>query len=168
MKNITPLSIFIADDDPMFRTALKQNLVGKFGNSVLIAVFETGEDLIRHMNQYPDLVILDYYLQDDSHRAKTGLSFLKTIHFRYPETQVYLMSAQKDIDKAVEVIKCGAEDYLTKDKAGFQAMNLIVEEKLIDMKLDGKLKMENTKWKLMLISPLFILIIIYLITRFYS
>src|SRR6516165_10302155 len=56
-----------------------------------------------------DLVITDLNLPGPS-----GLELLKTVRAEYPETAVLLMTAYGTVETAVQAMKCGAYDYLTK------------------------------------------------------
>ncbi len=56
----------------------------------------------------PDLVVIDLYLPDG-----TGLEFLDDLK-TYPEAEVIIMTGQGSINSAVEAMRGGAIDYLTK------------------------------------------------------
>jgi DNA-binding NtrC family response regulator len=57
----------------------------------------------------PDLVLTDIHMPD-----MDGLTLLAEIKARYPETIVIMMTAFSSIDSAVEAMRRGAEDYLSK------------------------------------------------------
>jgi DNA-binding NtrC family response regulator len=57
----------------------------------------------------PDLVLTDIHMPD-----LDGLALLGEIKDRYPETIVIMMTAFSSIDSAVEAMRRGAEDYLSK------------------------------------------------------
>jgi DNA-binding NtrC family response regulator len=57
----------------------------------------------------PDLVLTDIHMPDVD-----GLALLAEIKARYPETIVIMMTAFSSIDSAVEAMRRGAEDYLSK------------------------------------------------------
>jgi two-component system, OmpR family, response regulator len=62
MKNSTELSVFLVDDDKMFLTSLAHQLKTMFKSKTKIQAFTTGEECLKHLNENPDIIILDYYL----------------------------------------------------------------------------------------------------------
>jgi DNA-binding NtrC family response regulator len=59
--------------------------------------------------EVPDLVLTDIHMPD-----LDGLTLLAEVKARYPETIVIMMTAFSSIDSAVEAMRRGAEDYLSK------------------------------------------------------
>ncbi|MCY1021815.1 sigma-54-dependent transcriptional regulator [Pyxidicoccus sp. MSG2] len=57
----------------------------------------------------PDVVVLDRRLPDGD-----GIDFLPELRTQFPDTSVLLVTAHGDIANAVEAIKAGARDYLSK------------------------------------------------------
>ena len=76
-----------------------------------VSCFESGKELIKELYQKPDLVTLDYSLPDMS-----GEEVLSEIKAFDPSIQVIIISAQEKIGTAVELLKKGAYDYITKDE----------------------------------------------------
>ena len=56
-----------------------------------------------------DLVITDYRMDE-----MDGMQFLKKVKERWPDTDVMMMTAHGTIEIAVEAMKCGAIDFITK------------------------------------------------------
>jgi len=78
---------------------------------------------------HPDIALLDLKLPDGS-----GLDFLRTIREQIPEALVLMLSGYGNIDTAVEAIKQGAENFLTKPVDPDYL--LLTIEKLIKVKLN--------------------------------
>jgi len=103
-------NILVVEDDEMYSMFLTHYLDTNLGN-VNINVCQTGAEGLRQIKTaQPDVVILDYYLDDTN-----GMEILKTIKRLYPGIIVIVLSAQKKIETAVELLKEGAHAYLEKN-----------------------------------------------------
>ena len=71
--------------------------------------FDARTGLMLFEQEQPALTIVDYKLGRDH-----GLDILRRIRERNPEAQVVIMTGHGDIAVAVEAMKCGARDFLTK------------------------------------------------------
>lgn len=99
--------ILLVDDDTTFCLMLKTWLV-KRGFSVEDA-FSAESALKKIQSDYFDVVLTDLRLPD-----KDGIFLLKNIKQKHTGTQVILMTGYADIHTAVESIKSGAFDYVSK------------------------------------------------------
>ncbi|MBW2036127.1 MAG: sigma-54-dependent Fis family transcriptional regulator [Deltaproteobacteria bacterium] len=101
------LDIMVVEDGESQRVMLRDFLVKK-GHSVSEA--ENGDQAIRQIrNSYFDLVFLDYKMP-----GKNGLEILREIKRMNPEIDIVMMTAYGTIETAVEAMKAGAVDYITK------------------------------------------------------
>src|SRR5215468_8521931 len=99
--------ILIADDEPSNRNILSQELTHK-GYSVLVA--SDGREALRKVeSSRPDLIILDYMMPDLS-----GLEVLRELRKRENDTPVVMITAYGTMERAVEAIKEGAFDFITR------------------------------------------------------
>ncbi len=99
--------ILIIDDDASLRRVLEYNLQEE-GYEVQAA--SSGEEGLYLFGQsQPDLVITDMKMS-----GMDGLMVLKSIKERSPETLVMIITAFGTVDVAVEAMKSGAYDYITK------------------------------------------------------
>ncbi|HBT97425.1 MAG TPA: two-component system response regulator [Desulfobulbaceae bacterium] len=102
-----PLNILVVDDDTAHRNILRV-LLQEWGYATKEAV--DGEMAVALCKERPfDLVLMDVRMP-----KKTGLEALKEIKIHNPALPVLIMTAFSDIEAAVEAIKSGAYDYLTK------------------------------------------------------
>jgi len=99
--------ILIVDDEPSNRKILGQELVHK-GFAVDTAAGGT-EALRKIESTPPDLVILDYMMPDMS-----GLDVLKELRKKGNDTPVIMITAYGSVERAVEVMKAGAYDFITR------------------------------------------------------
>ncbi|WP_304473133.1 sigma-54 dependent transcriptional regulator [uncultured Desulfovibrio sp.] len=101
------LTILVADDDATHREMLG-TLLHEWGYAVGEAV--DGEQAVALCREQSfDLALMDVRMPQ-----KTGLEALKDIKAHNPALPVLIMTAFSDVAAAVEAIKAGAYDYLTK------------------------------------------------------
>jgi two-component system response regulator FlrC len=111
------LPILIVEDDRDLREALADTL-RLAGHTVLVA--EEGGMALEILAREPvGLVVSDVMM-----RPMDGHALLKAIKARWPEVPVLLMTAYGMIEKAVEAMRDGAANYLTKP---FEADRLLAE-----------------------------------------
>jgi DNA-binding NtrC family response regulator len=100
-------SILIIEDDKFFNKFLSECLSDKGYQVHAVATGSEGLEIVRNMR--PDLVLLDLMLPDVS-----GLDILGKIRDSYETPQVIMLTGYGSIETAIEAIKLGASDYLTK------------------------------------------------------
>lgn len=99
--------ILVIDDDTSLRRVLEYNLQEE-GYEVQTA--SSGEEGLYWFGQSrPDLVITDMKMP-----GMDGLMLLKSIKERSPDTLVIIITAFGTVDVAVDAMKAGAHDYITK------------------------------------------------------
>jgi DNA-binding NtrC family response regulator len=113
-KNIR---IFLVDDDALFLKSLEI----EFDNhaKVTIKKYSTGEKCLEHIDQQPDLIVLDFYLNSIDEKAMNGLETLDKIKAFNPNIPVIMLSSQDSIDIAVDCMKHNAYDYIVKSETAF-------------------------------------------------
>src|SRR5689334_12116520 len=99
--------IFVIDDDPDICSLLKRFL-SRYGFEVLET--HSGKKALNILETFvPDLVMTDFRLED-----MDGKALLIKIKEKYPRVPVIIITGYSDIKTAVEVMKLGAYDYVTK------------------------------------------------------
>ena len=99
--------ILVVDDDESLRRVMQMQLE-EAGYEVLVACQGAdGLNLIEDIT--PDLVITDLKMPGIS-----GLDLLRKLREAYPETTVIMITAFGTVSTAVEAMKAGAYDYITK------------------------------------------------------
>jgi len=105
---VETMKILVVDDEAPVREILKKGLSQLGGFSVEVA--QNGIEAIERIeNDVFDLVLTDMKMP-----GMDGLELLKTIKETRPEMMVILMTAYGSIETAVEAMKLGANDYITK------------------------------------------------------
>ncbi|MGD9034773.1 MAG: sigma-54 dependent transcriptional regulator [Desulfobacteraceae bacterium] len=117
MKNEN--SVLVVDDDPAHRTMLRTLLTG-WGYSILEA--DDGSTAIEKVHEQAfDLILMDIRMIKVS-----GLEALNEIKAFNPAIPVIIMTAYSSVETAVEALKSGAYDYLTKP-LDFDELRLAME-----------------------------------------
>jgi two-component system, OmpR family, response regulator len=117
--------IFIVDDNEMFNSMLTEHL--SENPAFQISSFETGEQCLKNLYQNPDLIILDYNLNDIHKEAANGLEILEEIKKHKSPAHVIMLSSQERYSIAAQTISKGAEQYVIKDDNAFSNIDKIVE-----------------------------------------
>ncbi len=101
------MKVLVVDDDATMREVLKMRLE-QWGLQVLLASgAQEATSLIE--SQHPDMVISDVIMPEIS-----GLELLRILIGEDAHRPVILITAHGSVDMAVEAIKLGAQDFLTK------------------------------------------------------
>jgi DNA-binding NtrC family response regulator len=124
MANSKGLRILFADDEPSLREFMRTELPG-LGHDVTIC--PDGAAAIKTLEKGPfDLALLDIKMPN-----KTGIEVLEQIKKISPSTEVVLLTGYASVDTAMQAVRLGAFDYLTKPckLAELEALLLRIQEK---------------------------------------
>jgi len=112
--------LFVVDDDPHYARLLSY----RFSKNPHFDVktFHTGEEVLRHLDERPQLIFLDIMMP-----GMDGIEVLSRIKEVLPEVPVVMVSAQGVIDVAIEAMKKGAYDYVTKGQDDLIKLDAIVQ-----------------------------------------
>src|SRR5437870_9952218 len=98
--------ILLVEDDRTIREAIELILT-KEGHGVV--AFRTAEEALEVAGPEPDVLISDYKLP-----GVNGIELVKRLKMRLPFLESIVITAFGSIDLAVDAIKQGASDFLTK------------------------------------------------------
>lgn len=101
------LLVLVVDDDPTIREALKMRVSAWGYESCAAEDMESAKEVLHERD--PDLVVADLVLPDVD-----DLELLEHLKEDDPDRPVILVTAHGSIDVAVEAMKRGARDFLTK------------------------------------------------------
>ena len=114
--------VLVVDDDSAHRTMLK-TLISGWGYDVSEA--DDGQSAIEAVHRRPfDLILMDIRMVRIS-----GIEALEEIRRLNPAIPIILMTAYASVETAVEALKKGAYDYLTKP-LDFDELRLVLERGL--------------------------------------
>lgn len=109
MKANRILKIYILEDDRWYGAMLEHHL--SLNPDYQVSKFENEQAFFKALIDVPDVVTLDCSLNE-----MVGSQVLKKIKQASPQTEVIIISGQKDIATAVSLLKAGAFDYIVKDE----------------------------------------------------
>src|SRR5213592_1957374 len=105
-ESARPLLLVVDDEEPVLRVV--ERLAARTGFDVIAC--GSGSDAMQALIRKPaDLAMVDLRMPDVN-----GLDLLRQIRAAVPSCEVILMTAYAAVDSAVEAIKLGAREYLTK------------------------------------------------------
>jgi len=98
--------IFIVDDQPSARKLISRWMGG---GDYEVREFADGVTFLEALKEDPDVVCLDIMMP-----GMDGVEVLKQVRTRAPDLPVIMVTAAESLDIAVEAMKQGAYDYITK------------------------------------------------------
>ncbi|MBW1911864.1 MAG: sigma 54-interacting transcriptional regulator [Deltaproteobacteria bacterium] len=135
MNSEKQTSILVVDDDPGHLTTLK-TIIRSWDYGV--ETVDDGAVAVEKVEEKPfDLILMDVRMAEMS-----GIEALKRIKSYNPAIPILIMTAYSSVESAVEAIKAGAYDYLTKP-LDFEVLRLTIE-RVLD---HAELKEENQALK---------------------
>ena len=109
--------ILIVDDDETVRASYRRSLEGMSCN---IALARDGEEALHTMEQNPfDVVLLDVRMP-----GIDGMSVLRTIKQKWPDSEVVIISGYPTMDSAKQAVRLGAYDYVAKPVGPREVINV--------------------------------------------
>lgn len=120
--------VLIADDDKDFRSILVRRAQG-LGLEIIEA--EDGEQAIEALrNESFDLMLLDLWMPKHS-----GLEVYQVSQEIDPELQAIVLTGSATLETAVEALRCGVYDYLTKPLESLAELDLAIKRALTHRRL---------------------------------
>ena len=109
--------ILVVDDEEVVRLSHIRTLASVHCN---VEVVKSGGEALRVMEQRPaDVVLLDLRMP-----GMDGMTVLKAIKQRWPETEVVIITGYPNIESAKEAVRLGAYDYLAKPLGPDEVINV--------------------------------------------
>jgi CheY-like chemotaxis protein len=115
--------IFVVEDSDIFRELISRfvedidsrEFIGK-NDKIEIESFRSGEDCLKAISKKPDIVLLDYYLDDNTGEKELidGLETLKQIKKYSPKSKIIAVTSQGDLWVSTQFYLWGASDYISK------------------------------------------------------
>ena len=156
-------TIFIVDDDPT-QAMMLQDYLGKY-STFTVNIFNSGEDCLKHLDQEPQIIFLDYNFELAGKNAMNGMEILKEIKARKPETEVVMFSGQDKIEVAVNTMKYGAFDYIVKSESAFHRSENVIFNIIRRLKLQGEASMYKKLTYVFAIAFVVLIIVILVLLK---
>ncbi len=135
LRKVKGLPVFIVEDNPTYSFMLTYHLREEFNFN--ISNFDSGEECLLNLEQQrPSIIILDYKLKN-----MDGVSVLQYVKRHYPEIYVIVLTEQKNIHTAIDIMKRGAFDYLQKSKTSLEELKCSIYKVFDDMDVSKQKKM---------------------------
>jgi two-component system OmpR family response regulator len=135
--NNNKVKLFLVDDDAVFLKALQIEFLQHA--DFVVETFATGELCMEKLSDGPDVIILDYYLDDIDTNAMNGIETLDKIKAVNNEIPVIMLSAQDKIEVAVDCMHHHAFDYVVKSETAFLRLQKIITNIFHYRKLEKEL-----------------------------
>lgn len=159
MKDNDQITIFIVEDNKVYRMAIQSDIENTFKEkNIKIHMFQTGEESMEKFKALkPQVVILDYNLNSKFPDAADGIKVMDWMKKADKNIHIIMLTSEDNIDIALKSFHHGASDYVVKTETQFRKINysLLNLFKMIES------KKETRKFKTMAMAlSLFIAILI--------
>jgi DNA-binding NtrC family response regulator len=132
------MNVLVVDDEEVVRRSHLRVLASE---RCQVEAVGDGEQALKAMETKPfDIVLLDLRMP-----GMDGMSILRTMKARWPESEVIMITGYPSVDTAKEAIRLGACQYLAKPLAPdevIEAANSAIEQKHWTLRCDGKAAIE--------------------------
>jgi DNA-binding NtrC family response regulator len=119
--------VYVVEDEKFF-SSLTTNVLKEQGY-VNVVQYYNGKDCLDNLYKNPSIIILDHMLNDVD-----GIDILRNIKSVNPNIEIIFLSGQEEMQVAVNALKYGAFDYVTKGELCFDKLKSSLT-KLEEMKL---------------------------------
>jgi len=138
MNTRKSVNIFVVDDDVMYLKMIEIEFLQYPGFK--LETYATGEICIENLSHEPDMIILDYHLDGIDKHAMNGIQTLDKIKEINPGIPVVMLSAQDNIEVAINCIHHKAFDYIVKSETAFLRLQKVISSILDHQKLEESLE----------------------------
>jgi DNA-binding NarL/FixJ family response regulator len=156
--------IFIVDDDSAMREMIRDFIATKFDEAE-ITVYATGESALVELFKKPDVIILDYHLDNTATDAMNGIDILKRIKELLPHVPVIFLSGDEKPEIAANTVKYGAYDYIVKNENAFHRLEIMITNSTGHMTLKKQLNVQRI-FNIILLVLLIVVVASFFISRF--
>ena len=132
-------TILVVDDEKLIRWSLKQNLQKESFNVLEADTVQKGLELVSEIE--PDLIILDQRLPDG-----TGIEFIQKLRENSFDNPIVMLSAVDTSNVAVQAMKLGAFDYVTKP-VDIDELKIVIEKAMESIRLKRQIALLRNEQK---------------------
>jgi two-component system, OmpR family, response regulator len=124
MKKNDKIKLFLVDDDAVFLKLLAIEFLDHA--DFVVETYATGELCIQHLDNKPDVIVLDYHLDGIQKTAMNGIQTLDKIKAFDLDIPVIMLSSQDKIEVAIDCMHHHAADYVVKSETAFLRLQKII------------------------------------------
>lgn len=133
---MAPCRILVIDDSEDDREAIRRMLARATANTYDVVEATSGEEGVRLFHErHPHCILLDYSLP-----GRNGVAVLEEIRKSHPFAAAVMLTGQGSEAIAVDVMKAGAQDYLTKDVISRDTLERAIAHAVGTQELAAKLE----------------------------
>lgn len=121
--------ILVVEDNLIHNNTICGTLSDKTKNTEIISCTSIEESLMTN-SENPDVIILNYYLNNFLPNAMTGDKGVQLYKRIYPNSKIIVFSGQDSLEKAMQVLEVGADEYIVKNSI---FMNKIEDNSLYNL-----------------------------------
>ena len=137
MTTKNKIKLFLVDDDALFLKSLEIEFLDHADFE--IETYATGELCVRNLSHNPDVIILDYMLDEIVENAMNGIETLDKIKAINPDIPIVMLSGQDKIEVAINCMHHKAFDYVVKSETAFFRLQKIITTIFKQKKLEKEL-----------------------------
>jgi DNA-binding NtrC family response regulator len=138
MNSKNKIKLFVVDDDAIYLKLVEIEFLQY--PDFKLETYSTGEICIENLSHAPDLIILDYHLDGIDKNAMNGIQTLDAIKAINPGIPVVMLSAQDQIEVAINCMHHNAFDYIVKNETAFIRLQKVIATILDTQKLEKSLE----------------------------
>ena len=138
MNSKNKIKLFVVDDDSIYLKLVEIEFL-QYPDFTL-ETYATGEICVENLSHAPDLIILDYHLDGIDKNAMNGIQTLDAIKAINPGIPVVMLSAQDQIEVAINCMHHKAFDYIVKNETAFLRLQKVITTILDTQKLEESLE----------------------------
>jgi two-component system, OmpR family, response regulator len=131
------IKLFLVDDDALFLKSLEIEFLNHADFE--IETYATGELCVACLSHNPDVIILDYMLDEIVVNAMNGIETLDKINEINPGIPVIMLSGQDKIEVAINCMHHKAFDYVVKSETAFFRLQKIITTIFHQKKIEKEL-----------------------------
>jgi two-component system response regulator AtoC len=114
------INIAIVEDNVFYSSLLASQL--RTSVKAEVATYYSGEEFLKTDVEDFDVIVLDLNFDSDDEAALNGQQILKILNDKQIMAKVVILSAEEDIETAVDVLNIGAVDYIVKNEFALEKL----------------------------------------------
>ena len=158
MEKTDTTTIFLVEDNEMFAETITISLQNL---GYTVHSFRSGEQMISSWETDPDIILLDYFIENPLGIAMNGEKILRFIRRINRSLPVVMLTSNSDIGEATSLLKQGAVDFIVKDEELMPNLEKTLKQIRDAVKL--RQEMALNKIKILKYRKRFLIIVIILV-----